>query len=61
MSGDEWRLVEVDNMRLITRLDLTFKQFIEGLFVCYPQFPKRYFDKKWFDSAGTTYQSAQPA
>lgn len=54
-SGDDWRLVEIDNARCITRLELTFKQFIEGLFVCYPQTPVSFSSGIWRDSAGDTY------
>jgi hypothetical protein len=54
-SGDEWRILEVDNMRWVTRLDLTFKQFVEGLFFCYPQRPVKYSQGRWYDSGGNMY------
>ncbi|MBA4152282.1 MAG: hypothetical protein C0509_06950, partial [Acinetobacter sp.] len=49
-SGDSWRLVEVDNMRWVTRLDLSFRQFIQGVLVCYPQRPVRFANGTWYDS-----------
>ncbi|WP_147290477.1 hypothetical protein [Pannonibacter phragmitetus] len=55
-SGDNWRLLEVDNMRWITRLDLSFRQFIEGLLVCYPQRPVRFSDGVWYDSGEVAYK-----
>ena len=54
-SGDEWRLLEIDNMRWITRLELSFCQFIEGLLVCYPQRPVSFLDGIWRDSGGVSY------
>lgn len=54
-SGDSWQLMEIDNARCITRLDLTFKQFIEGLFVCYPQRPVSFSSSTWRDSGGVEY------
>lgn len=55
-SEDNWRLLEVDNMRWITRLDLSFRQFIEGLFVCYPQRPVRFANGTWYDSGNVAYR-----
>jgi hypothetical protein len=52
-SGDDWRLVEVDNYRLVERLGLEFQEFVEGLLACHPQSPKYFSAGKWFDSAGT--------
>jgi hypothetical protein len=56
-SGDGWRILQIDNMRWVTRLDLSFKQFIEGLLICYPQLPRRYAENKWFDSSGASYEA----
>ncbi|MBK8287035.1 MAG: hypothetical protein IPK97_20415 [Ahniella sp.] len=56
-SGDSWRLLEIDNSRCITRLDLTFKQFIEGLFICYPQRPIGFSSGIWRDSGGVEYSA----
>lgn len=54
-SGDSWRLLEIDNMRWITRLNLSFSQFIEGLLVCYPQRPASFSEGVWRDSGGNIY------
>lgn len=51
-SGDEWHLVEVDEFRIVTRLGLSFRQFVEGLLICYPQIPMRYESGVWFDGVG---------
>lgn len=56
-SGDNWRLVEIDNMRWITRLDLSFCQFIEGLLVCYPQRPVSFSNGTWRDSGDVAYNA----
>lgn len=56
-SGDNWRLLEVDNMRWITRLDLSFRQFIEGLLVCYPQRPVSFTNSTWYDSGNFEYRA----
>jgi hypothetical protein len=55
-SGDSWRLLEIDNMRWITRLDLSFRKFIEGLLVCYPQRPVSFADGIWHDSGNVAYE-----
>jgi len=57
-SGDNWSLMEIDNFRSITRLKLNFKQFIEGLFVCYPQKPISFSSGIWRDSGGGEYSVA---
>lgn len=54
-SGDGWRLLEIDNMRWITRLDLSFRQFVEGLLVCYPQRPISFANGVWRDSGDVSY------
>lgn len=58
-SGDSWQLMEIDNARCITRLDMTFKQFIEGLLVCYPQRPVSFSSNIWRDSGGVEYSIAR--
>ena len=57
-SGDNWRLLEVDNMRWITRLDLSFRQFLEGILVCYPQRPVRFVNGTWYDSEDVAYKKS---
>jgi hypothetical protein len=54
-SGDGWQLVEIDSTRSVTRLNLTFEEFVEGLLVCYPQRPVRFSGSKWYDSEGVSY------
>lgn len=54
-SGDGWRLVEIDTYRSVTRLDLPFRLFVEGLLVCYPFVPVGYKEGKWFDATGDVY------
>jgi len=56
-SGDNWRLLEIDNMRWITRLDLSFCQFVEGLLVCYPQRPASFANGVWRDSGDVSYSA----
>ncbi|PLR65234.1 hypothetical protein QCBJ_00275 [Pseudomonas sp. QC2] len=56
-SGDNWRLLEIDNMRWITRLDLSFCQFVEGLLVCYPQRPVSFANGVWRDSGDVSYSA----
>jgi hypothetical protein len=53
--GDHWKLVEVDNYRLVEKRTLTFGQFIDGLIVCYPQIPVHYRDGIWSDSMDIHY------
>lgn len=54
-SGDNWRLLEIDSLRWITRLDLSFCQFVEGLLVCYPQRPASFANGVWRDSGDVSY------
>jgi hypothetical protein len=55
-SGDGWRLVEVDEFRIVTPLSLTFEQFIVGLVLCYPQIAMSVEGEEWIDGVGTRYQ-----
>jgi hypothetical protein len=59
-SGDNWRLVEVDEFRIVTPLSLTFEQFIDGLILCYPQIAISVEGKEWIDGVGTRYQLPAP-
>ena len=59
-SGDNWRLVEVDEFRIVTPLSLTFEQFINGLILCYPQIATSVEGEEWIDGVGTRYQLAAP-
>jgi hypothetical protein len=54
-TGNKCQLVEIDEYRIVTVLDLTFMQFVEGMLVCYPQMPQRFVDGKWVDGCGTSY------
>jgi hypothetical protein len=55
-SGDGWRLAEVDEYREVTHLSLSFKQFVEGLMVCYPQIAVSFDDGCWVDGVGNSYE-----
>lgn len=39
-AGDEWRILEIDEYRELVPLDLSFRQFAEGLLQKYPQTPR---------------------
>ncbi|WP_237226385.1 hypothetical protein [Rubinisphaera sp. JC750] len=54
-TGDDWQIVEIDGDRTVTKLDLSFKQFVEGLLVCYPQIPTKYGAGKWEDGVKRQY------
>ncbi|MFK0378908.1 hypothetical protein [Pandoraea sp. NPDC090278] len=54
-SGDNWKIVEIDTTRTITRLELSFRRFVEGLLVCYPLIPTQYSDGTWVDLAGDSH------
>ncbi|MCR9296034.1 MAG: hypothetical protein NXI32_25240 [bacterium] len=54
-TGDDWRIVEIDEYRTVTKLELTFKQFVEGLLVCYPQIPMKYYSGIWEDGTKRQY------
>jgi hypothetical protein len=55
-SGDGWRLVEVDEFRIVTSLYLTFEEFITGLVLCYPQIAIKVENGEWIDGVGTRYK-----
>lgn len=54
-AGDNWSLVQVDTDRTVKKLKLTFKEFVEGMFVCYPDFPVSYNAGKWRVATGEEY------
>lgn len=54
-TGDGWRLVQIDTDRTVKSLNLSFKKFIEGMFVCYPDFPVSYEFGKWKVATGEEY------
>lgn len=54
-TGMDWRLVAVDSSRIVKHLSLSFVQFIEGLFVCYPDYPVSYDGGKWKVATGEEY------
>lgn len=56
-SGDDWKLVEVDEFRIVTPLDLTFEEFVAGLVLCYPQIPMRVENNEWIDGVGVRYSA----
>lgn len=39
-SGMNWKILEIDEDREVVPLKLTFKEFVEGLLVKYPQTPR---------------------
>lgn len=55
-SGDGWRLVEVDEFRIVTVLELAFMEFVTGLVLCYPQISMRRENEEWIDGVGTHYK-----
>jgi hypothetical protein len=55
-SGDGWKLVEVDEFRIVTSLDLSFEEFVAGLVLCYPQIPMRVENGEWIDGVGARYR-----
>jgi hypothetical protein len=59
-SGDFWHLVEVDEFRIVTRLQLTFEQFVVGLILCYPQIAVCVDGNEWIDGVGARYQITNP-
>ena len=54
-SGDNWRLVEVDEFRIVTALGLTFQEFVFGLVICYPQIAVKVENGEWIDGVGVRY------
>ena len=54
-TGDDWQIVEIDEYRTVTKLELSFKQFVEGLLVCYPQIPMKHRSGKWEDGVKRQY------
>jgi hypothetical protein len=54
--GDNWQLVEVDEYRTVTKLGLSFKRFVEGMLVCYPQIPMSYSAGRWEDGLKMKYE-----
>lgn len=60
-TGDEWALVQVDTDRTVKKLDISFKKFIEGMFVCYPDYPVSYDDGKWTVATGEEYSLQSPS
>jgi hypothetical protein len=55
-TGLNWQLVEVDEFRIVSKLSLSFIQFVVGLLICYPQIPTKYEDKTWYDGVGDSYK-----
>lgn len=54
-TGDDWCLVEVGNYRIANKLDLSFEEFVVGIFVCYPDFPVTCNKGKWITATGEEY------
>jgi hypothetical protein len=55
-TGDEWKMVEVDELRIVTPLMLSFHQFVVGLVLCYPQIAIMVAEDEWVDGVGTRYK-----
>ncbi|RYD50003.1 MAG: hypothetical protein EOP85_00470 [Verrucomicrobiaceae bacterium] len=55
-TGDGWKLVEVDEFRAVTPLELTFEEFVVGLVLCYPQIAMRNENGEWVDGVGARYR-----
>lgn len=55
-TGDDWKLVEVDEFRIVTGLNLSFQQFIVGLVLCYPQIAMKVEGQEWIDGLGMRYK-----
>ena len=55
-TGDAWKLVEVDEFRIVTPLDLSFEQFVFGLVLCYPQIAMKAESGVWIDGVGVRYK-----
>jgi hypothetical protein len=55
-TGNDWKLVEIDEFRIVTPLDLTFKEFVVGLVLCYPQIAIRVENREWVDGLGNRYK-----
>ena len=54
-TGMGWGVVSVDSSRIVKHLSLSFMQFIEGLFVCYPDYPVSCDYGKWKVATGEEY------
>lgn len=54
-SGFDWKLAQVEPNRLVTHLNISFKKFVEGMFVCYPNFPVSFSNGKWRLATGEEY------
>ncbi len=55
-TGRDWSLVEVDEMRIVTPLALTFEEFVVGLVLCYPQIAMTVANGEWIDGVGKRYR-----
>ena len=59
-TGNDYKLVEVDNYRISRVLDINFQYFIMGLLVCYPDSPERYALGKWYNYFGEEFTITDP-
>ena len=54
-SGNNNALVQVDNYRIVQKLDLDFDEFIFGIVACYPDFPEKYENGLWVNDLGDQF------
>ncbi len=54
-SGDNNAVVQVDNYRIVKKLDLVFEEFIFGIIACYPDFPEKYDNGLWVNDLGDRF------
>ncbi|MDO5658160.1 MAG: hypothetical protein Q4G36_07535 [Paracoccus sp. (in: a-proteobacteria)] len=54
-TGANWHLVSVDSFRIVNHLPLTFGEFIEGLLICYPNYPVGFDGEGWRAATGERY------
>lgn len=55
-SGDDYQIVQVDNYRIVEKLNLDFKNFFVGLLICFPDLPVSYRGGKWKVATGEEYE-----
>jgi hypothetical protein len=58
-TGSGWGLVEVDEFRVVTALELSFQEFVIGLVLCYPQVALKVDGGEWLDGVGTRYRPTE--
>lgn len=53
--GEGSALVQIDNYRLVRKLNMSFCEFFFGLLACYPDLPEKYVDGYWFNDIDERY------